>query len=452
MHPKIVFLIFLSLSFSLFSQESNTIKIKMEPALSNRVVLYSAYGSQQKYVSYVDSDTGVFNLIIPKEQKKGMYRLVFDQKTMNYVDFLYLGKSFEVQFNPLETNLIPVFTESDANTRYYNDLNEIGLKQQKIDSLQVVYFQEKDSIVLQNLKNSYVLEQESVKTYITNLENTEQNQIIKDLIKANTRIQPQEPIRNPEEYLPFVKEHYFDTVDFSNDNLIHSSVLIDKVMDYVFYLTVSRDYETQNKLYEKAVDDILQRIDNQKLKSGFIQALIQSFAKEENIGLTDYLFTDYYDKLPLESQNIDFKNTMQQDLKTAVGRTAGEIVWIEKNKSLKLSTLDGYDNYIIVFWSTTCPHCMKELPKLYEYTKDSKKIKVLAIGMETEESQGAWKSETYYYPEFTHILALDKWENPIARSYNVFATPNYFVLDADKKIIDKPYELIDLKVFFKGLE
>ncbi len=452
MHPKIVFLFFLSLSFSFFAQENNIIKIKMEPTLSNRVVLYSAYGSQQKYVSYVDSDTGEFSLTIPKEQKKGMYRLVFDQKTMNYIDFLYLGKSFEVQFNPLETDLTPIFMESAANTRYYKDLNEIGLKQQKLDSLQVVYFQENDSLALQDLNDKYQIEQDFVTAYLTNLEQTEQNQIITDLIKANTRIQPQEPIRNPEEYLPFVKEHYFDTVDFNNDNLIHSSILIDKVMDYVFYLTVSRDSETQNKLYKKSVDDILQRIDNQELKSGFIQALIQSFAKDENISLTDYLFTNYYDQLLLESQNADFKNTIQQDLKTAIGRTAGEIVWKEKNKTIKLSELKGYDNYIIVFWSTTCPHCMKEIPKLYEYAKDNKKIKVLAIGMETEESQGVWKSETYYYPEMTHILALDKWENPIARSYNVFATPNYFVLDTDKKIIDKPYELIDLKVFFKGLE
>jgi thiol-disulfide isomerase/thioredoxin len=455
MHPKYLYLLLLSVSFGLFAQNNSsvdTLKIKIKPVISNRIVLYSAYGSKQKYVSYDDSENGEFNLSIPKNQHKGIYRLVFDQKTMNYIDFLYLGEEFEIQFDPTKPEKAPLFKGSNTNTRYYENLNNIVQKQQILDSLQVLCFQEKDSITLQGLNEKYIKQQKLVAAFLSNLDKTEGNRIIRDLIKANARIQPEKPIENPEEYLPFVKKHYFDSIDFNNENLIHSSILIDKVMDYVFYLTVSRDPETQNNLYKKAVSDVLQRVDNKGLRSGFIQALLQSFAKEENIVLTDFLFTEYYNKLPLEHQNLDFKNDLQQELKTAIGRTASEITWKEKDSIIKLSELKNYDNYIIVFWSTTCPHCMKEIPKLYEYTKDKKNIKVLAIGMETEESQGIWRSETYYYPEFTHILGLGKWENSIARSYNVFATPSYFVLDTDKKIIDKPYELIDLKVFFKGLK
>ncbi len=452
---KRIFFIFLLFPFFLSAQKesaTDTVFIKMEPVVSNRVVLYSAVGAQQKYVSYTDADDGVFHLSIPKDSHKGMYRLVYDQKSMNYIDFLYLGKSFSIEFNPTNTEVSPTFINSEENNRYYRYLNNMGLLQQKLDSLQVVYFQTKESKALHKIEKEYKANEDLVQAFLTDFNKTEKDPIIKNLINANKRTQPVEPIKNPEEYLPYIKEHYFDTIDFSNENLIHSSLLIDKVMDYVFYLTVSRDPTTQNKLYKEAVTDVLQKVDDQNLKTGFIQSFIQSFLREENIDLTDFLFTNYYDKLSLEYQDVEFKNTVQQELKTAVGRSASDIVWTEEDKKVKLSELEGYDYYIIMFWSTTCPHCMKEIPKLHEYTKGNKKIKVIAVGMETEESKGTWKSETYYSPTFTHILGLGKWENPIAKDYNVFSTPNYFILDAEKTIIDKPYEMVDVKVFFNGLK
>lgn len=454
MYQKFLYF-FLLLPFILSAQKINvadTLYIEMEPATSTRVVLYSAFGVQQKYVSYADSGNGKFKVSLPKTSHKGMYRLVFNQKTMNYIDFLYLGKSFNMQFNPLEPEIPPIFIDSDENNRYYEYLNDIGENQQQLDSIQVLFFQEQDDSVLKDLNIKYKKRHKLFSTYLSSFDTSENNQILKDLINANTRIQPEEPIRNPEEYLPFVKAHYFDTIDFNNENLIHSSVLIDKVMDYVFYLTVSRDVTTQNKLYKEAVDDVLQRMDNQEIKSAFLQAFIQSFAKEENITLTDFLFEEYYNKLDLAFQKTEFRTTLQQELKTAVGRTASDIVWEEDDKTVNLSELADYDYYIIMFWSTSCPHCMKEIPKLHDFTKEMKNVKVIAIGMETVESKGTWKSETYYYPTFSHILGLGKWENPIARNYNVFSTPNYFVLDADKKIIDKPYEMVDVKVFFNGLK
>ena len=51
-----------------------------------------------------------------------------------------------------------------------------------------------------------------------------------------------------------------------------------------------------------------------------------------------------------------------------------------------------------------------------------------------------------------HILGLKKWENPIARTYQIYATPTYIVLDKNKKIIAKPETLVELKKIMKYLE
>ncbi len=447
-----IMLLFPSILSAQIESATDTISITIKPVVSNRVILYSAVGAQQKYISYTDATDGVFKLSVPKDSHYGMYRLVYDQKSMNYIDFLYLGKSFGVEFNPENPEIIPTFINSEENNRYYGYLNNMALLLQKLDSLQVVYFQTTEPKMFRKIEKDYKENENSLQVFLNEFNETETNQIIKDLINANKRKQPVEPIEKPEEYLPYIKKHYFDTIDFSNENLRHSSLLIDKVMDYVFYLTISRDAETQNKLYQEAVTDVLQRIKDQELRASFVQSLIQSFSREENITLTDFLFANYYDKLPVSIQNVEFKNAMYQELKTAVGRKAHDISWEEDGKTVKLSEQEGFDYYVIMFWSTSCPHCLKEIPKLHEYTKDKKSIKVIAVGMETAESQGTWKSETYYYPTFTHILGLGKWESTVAKDYNVYSTPNYFVLDAKKMIIDKPYEMVDVKVFFNGLQ
>jgi len=52
------------------------------------------------------------------------------------------------------------------------------------------------------------------------------------------------------------------------------------------------------------------------------------------------------------------------------------------------------------------------------------------------------------FKNWSNVLGLQKWENRIARDYEIVSTPTYFILDANKKIISKPEELDDVKAFF----
>jgi thiol-disulfide isomerase/thioredoxin len=101
---------------------------------------------------------------------------------------------------------------------------------------------------------------------------------------------------------------------------------------------------------------------------------------------------------------------------------------------------------MVVFWSTTCSHCLVEVPQLYEFIKDNSEVKVFAIALENDELGFNHYSEIF--DKWTNILGLDKWQNKIARDYQINATPNYFILDANKKIISKPYALEDVKNYF----
>jgi thiol-disulfide isomerase/thioredoxin len=123
----------------------------------------------------------------------------------------------------------------------------------------------------------------------------------------------------------------------------------------------------------------------------------------------------------------------------------------EKDKFItkRLSELQGAENYIIVFWSSTCSHCLDEVPQLQTYVKslEKDKVKVIAIGLEDEPYR--WKDLTYTYSEFIHVYGEGKWDNKIGDDYGVSSTPTYFILDKDKKIISKPIDFKDLKAYYQ---
>jgi thiol-disulfide isomerase/thioredoxin len=450
---KIIFnLLFFASVYSFAQTATDTILIKMQPSTFKQIVLYAAEGAQQKYVTHAKSEDGIFKLAIPKDAPKASYRLVFNQETMDYFDFLYVGKPFEVQFSPTDLKQIPTFTYSDENTRYLDNLFKINGWQQKMDAIQIEVFKTQDNNILDELYSSYSLINNELKTLISQIENQEQNQLIKDILKANVRALPEKPIQDPTVYLPLIKEHFFDSIDFSNQNLINSSILVDKVMDYVFYLTVADDVKTQNDLSIKASHDVLDKIKDPVLQKGFIQALIQSFAQDENVYVIDDLFANYYDKLKVELQNQDWKNNLQKELSTAISRKAPNFEFSFNKRQTNLYDLKGYKYYVVAFWSTTCSHCLHEIPMFYDYIKEHTDTKVIAVGMETTDSKYNWQDDVVHYPNFINVLGLGKWENPIAQSYNVHASPNYYVLDENKIIIAKPYDFQALEAFFDTLK
>ena len=73
------------------------------------------------------------------------------------------------------------------------------------------------------------------------------------------------------------------------------------------------------------------------------------------------------------------------------------------------------------------------------------------IAFSLEKNDFSWKNYKKKLPNWHHVLGLKKWQNKIVNTYNINATPTYFVLDSTKKIIGKPNELKELKSFIKKL-
>jgi len=435
--------------FSQIAFGQNYVKGTMNPINNqfNWVVLYQLKGAKQVYIANSTLNNGAFNIAIPATAPAGMYRLTYKMDQKSQVDFIYNKQNVEVAFNPLKPVKSVKFLQSDENILYSNYLKTTNTLQQKIDSLQLAFLNEDVKLERTAIAKAYEKILAKYKDVQKEYDTKSNGFIANHFIKAGQVFYANHVLKTPQEFLNSKKQHYFDYINFEDKVLKNSIFITEKVIDYVFYMSVSDDVEVQNKLYEKAINELIAKTgsDNQ-LKSDFLTTILYNFNQQENAVLMKYVL-GLYSNLPKEFQNGQVITETKSKLKLAIGNIAPDFTFKENGVTKKLSTFKtNAKNIILAFWSTTCSHCLHEIPLLHNFSKTLKNVHVIGFNMENDDL--GFKKYAPMYPEWTNILGLKKWQNKVARMYEVRATPTYFILDRNKKIVAKPEHLKDLKAFF----
>lgn len=446
---RIFLLVFLT-SVSLQAQYSVTGKINSKGNYS-WVLLYEIQNGKPVYVENADVKDGKFTFKFTKDQPQGIYRIYYQIQESLYIDFIYNKESVSFAFDPEDPSETITFSASDENKIYQSYYKDISKKQKKLDSFQVAYFRTKDTKELKNLKKEYKKQLTEVIKTQKSYEKRSEGKLAHHFIVASARYNPKEPEKDPKAYLLGVKEHFFDHVDFNDKVLSNSTFINDKFLDYVFYLNQANDQDATNILQKAAIEDITTKISgNYPLLKTFEESALQQYVDDGNLTMVNFLLKNHYERLPLDYQDYAFKYKVETQIKTAVGSKAPNLEWVEKGDDKNLYDLFGNDYYIVVFFSSSCPHCQKEMPLLYDFIKDIKNVKVIAVGL--EDQRPGWEKMTAGWKEYINILDLDKWESFRAKNYGVTEIPSYFILDKNKVIIAKPDDVNALKKIFKPAE
>lgn len=106
------------------------------------------------------------------------------------------------------------------------------------------------------------------------------------------------------------------------------------------------------------------------------------------------------------------------------------------------------DKKVIVFWSSTCSHCESELPKLLEKYNDLKAKNIQVVALSLDVDKNSYTKKIAAFP-WINDSELRGWNSSYVDTYNVHATPTYFILDANNKIINKPDHVGDVLEYFK---
>ena len=399
--------------------------------------LYKATPEGANYINRGKLDSiGRFEITLDSTVTQGIYKIVYAiPPEENNFDFIYDGKE-TVAFNFNYEKGVD-FTESEENKLWTSYLKSIDVVNMTISN----YYSKENSD-----KEGFNAIFKTLKDTQLGYEELANGKLVSAFITANRPYIPTQ-YEDISTYSNNLKQQYLSQIDFSNYLLQSSSFLVDRVTAYVFNIVPNPSDET----YKLHVDDIAAAISNDDsiIKTSLLEVVWQRFVTLENHDLANYVTETYLLDLANTTNNKVLAETITSYKNTSIGTKAPDFdILIDSNKT-SLHQLEGAEHFLVIFWSSGCGHCLKELPKVKELVAKKPNLKVLAFGL--EEDTKKWSEEIKNYPSFTHVIGLGKWDNPIVKTYGIAATPMYFLLGKDKVITEKPYTIEDLELILNDL-
>ncbi|MGM0648495.1 MAG: peroxiredoxin family protein [Bacteroidota bacterium] len=135
-----------------------------------------------------------------------------------------------------------------------------------------------------------------------------------------------------------------------------------------------------------------------------------------------------------DTNQQDVKKRIEGYKRMAPGKKAPNISWKSNGEKMDLHSLEA-DSIMIVFWSDDCSYCKEKLPEMYHRYGDSKYVEVIVVAVDNDDS--SLKAGKKFMPNWHHVWAKEGWEDELIELYNVFGTPEMYILDGDYKILSK---------------
>ncbi len=372
---------------------------------------------------------GSFELEMPLTAQAGMYRLVYAvPQDEFYIDVIYNKKEY-VKFNfNLQDGL--TITNSEENKWYREYFSKITAAQDKL-----IEFYETNN----EPNKEYTGIIKELNAIQTSFEEKHATTIAHKFIKANRSYIPSE-FEDLEKFLKNKKQHHFDHLTINDPVLQGSNFLTDKFASYVFS-ALPTDITTKEQL-------AIEVNKNVKTTAEFIKSTQICFQERsmhqlwkiadvnDMPSVQDYIFKNHLKKLAIANNNQKLVDELELAARLRIGAVSPDITWQANGKKHSLLTMEEAENYLLVFWSSTCSHCLKELPALHEEVKEYDNLKIIAIGLEDDNVN--WKEVSATLPGFNHAIALGRWESEYAHTFGIQSTPTYFILDSEKRFLAKP--------------
>jgi thiol-disulfide isomerase/thioredoxin len=154
---------------------------------------------------------------------------------------------------------------------------------------------------------------------------------------------------------------------------------------------------------------------------------------------------DAADNICEDSTRKEVTNKLELAKKLAIGAVTPPIKAEDiYGKSFDLMKVTA-PKTVLVFWASWCPHCTETLPELKQiYEASPGKFEVVAVSVDEDVNDAKNAIENYGF-NWINIAEGMGWDGKIPLEYGIAATPTFFILDKEKKIISKPRNMRELK-------
>jgi len=438
--------------------QGHSIQISLKPYQNTKIYIGTNYGNSRVLADSAilnDKSEGVFES--SKKLTPGIYFVVSPKYAILF-DFL-VDENQKFKIIADTTNLTDVTIigskENDIFKNYSKSMNEIGAQLGEIEKAFKSATNAGDSTTLVNKYNDKKKELNDNRQAIMK---GQPNSMTAYLLNVMQRPDvPAIPIVNgkADSTYPFyyVKNHFWDNVVF-NDNRLVRTPFFEAKLDEYFKNYVSREPDSiiEEVQYMLTVAKTGNEIYPFLLFKFTNKYITPEFMGQDKVFL--HIYQNFFAKGDTTLLNEASKKSITERaysmMANQLGLAAPPLV-INDITDKKISLYDIVSPYTFVaFWDPTCSHCKVEIPRVDSFYKaiwSKLNVKVLSVNINFKELT-AWKTfiKENKLAGWMHAYQTEADLNKeiqqgkpttIRQLYDVFKTPTFYLLDANKKIIAK---------------
>ncbi len=271
---------------------------------------------------------------------------------------------------------------------------------------------------------------------------------------------PQIPVVNgkPDSFYAFyyVKNHYWDNVDFNNDMILHTPFFEPKLDDYFkYYVSPDPDSVINEVNYM-----LLASRETKELHTYLLGKFTDKYISPEYMGQDKvflFLFENFYAKGDTswlnEKQRKYIFDRAYSLMANQLNAQASPLELTDTSgKAISLYNIKARLTFI-AFWDPHCGHCQLQIPRLdsfYEAKWKNEGVTVLAVCVNdfvlddwkkfiAEHKLNGWYHGYETKEKRTQLEANNQPD--YHQLYDITQTPTYFLLDENKRIIAKGLSL-----------
>ncbi len=480
--------LFLGLAFIVLSEtvaakkEKSKKKFSFEFTLpdSNDSLLFLAnyYGKKQYYYDTAFAVAKGKFQFTTDSIPGGIYLLVMPDKSQ-YFEIVVDGKETEIKLSTTRKDMVGDMKVevSEENKLFYEFQQEMTKKgqqaapiQKKLNVLKADSINNNKAAIEEQQEKLQAINEEVAaykKQFIKEHEGTFTAKLFKTSLEPEVPENPELPEGTNEDLWKFneFKRQYLQHIDFTDERLLRSPVFAKKLEYYMTKLVV----QMPDSIIKEADLLIEKARPNKEMFKYVVHWNTNHYERSKIMGMDGvfvHMAEDYYCNgqahwvdSAAQAKICDRAKTLSPLL---LGKVASNIILPDTGGQWHDLQKLPAEFTVLYFWSPTCGHCKKSTPKLEKFYKEYKSKGVEVFGVCTELETAGMKTfvktnkltfinvsdtpeinkNAYDYLDKTTVNSLN-----FRTIYDIYSTPQVYVLDKEKKIIAKKLSVEQLGSF-----
>lgn len=463
-----IFNLLIAISFFGFAQkpkEAFNISANIKGLKQNEKITLAYYFGDKQYIQDTarTDKNGKVTFTGENPLDKGMYILVMPNK--KYIEFpvnIDSKIAFDIDTNGSAKSI--KVTQSEELKRFLSYTSFLEGRNAEVEEAKAWTPKNKDSKdSLEKAKKLYEEINNKVENFQKDFSTKNSNDLLAYIFNINKKIEtpeiPKASNGRPDSLFAwhFQKAHYWDGMNWNDERILRTPIFHQKIKTYFDQYVMQHP----DSICNDAEQLVTKAKNNKDLKKYCIFYPTVTYERSNIMGM-DQVFVCMVEKYYVTGQ-VDW---LKEDQVKKVIKRAEDL---SPNMIGKLGKpISGFDTAnvkralydvkspltLLVFWESTCGHCIKTIPRvdsLYKSYLKANGCEVFAVTLEHKDLKGWKKYIKEHKLDWINIYCpyYDTEEHDFRKKYDVYSTPVIYILDENKKILAKRLAVEQIKDFIE---